>query len=467
MKNKIASFLRKNKLFPDTGELILGVSGGRDSMALLHVLSSLGYTLLVAHVNYGLRGAESDADQNFVETFCSQHQIACSILHASNELGNQEVRANLQALAREIRYRWFQDLLLERSAKGILTAHHLDDQAETITYHFVRGTGIKGLRGIAPQDDHIYRPMIYCSRADINEYIDLHKIPYIDDSSNKKMLYRRNYIRHHIIPEIVKLNPNFLENIRKQQMIYADLYLLAVSQSELFKQSIFQDDLGFYSLDLKEKVEMPGLLTHLWSIFEPFDFNFYQLEGLLAKLREGKSGVVFKSKFAILCLHGQKITWIESHKYETLKGSLFPFCPATLSQPNTVNSHGPYRIRILDPQTDVEGTREEIIHLPLNLLDETITLRTWRKGDRFKPLKLKGKEKLLSDLFQECRIDVLRRRCLPLIAKEKEILWVSHLGSKYFENNCDDPISLVLTIHKSNQQCSSENDDMHNPEIFI
>ena len=208
MQNKLLTFLREYDMVQPGDKVICAVSGGADSMALLwamHLLKDkLQIQLQAAHFNHNLRGEESDRDEDFVVSFCENHGIPCHVGRGIVEAGEK----GLEAAARTARYAFLQTL-----PGKIATAHTADDNAETLLLHLIRGTGLKGLGGIAPVRDNLIRPMLTVTRQDVLEFLEAEGIPWVNDSSNETDAFTRNRIRHHVMPLLKAENPSLLENL--------------------------------------------------------------------------------------------------------------------------------------------------------------------------------------------------------------------------------------------------------------
>ena len=208
MQNKLLTFLREYDMVQPGDKVICAVSGGADSMALLwamHLLKDkLQIQLQAAHFNHNLRGEESDRDEDFVVSFCENHGIPCHVGRGIVEAGEK----GLEAAARTARYAFLQTL-----PGKIATAHTADDNAETLLLHLIRGTGLKGLGGIAPVRDNLIRPMLTVTRQDVLEFLEAEQIPWVNDSSNETDAFTRNRIRHHVMPLLKAENPNLAQNL--------------------------------------------------------------------------------------------------------------------------------------------------------------------------------------------------------------------------------------------------------------
>lgn len=206
MMEKVLDFVNKNKLFEYGDKVILGVSGGADSVCMLHLLYSLKeqlkITLQVVHVNHGIRGTESDRDEAFVKEFCKELHIPCRIYHLDIPAMARERKVSEEEAGRQARYEIFENLSKEIGAEKIAVAHNLNDNSETVLFHLFRGSGLKGLTGIPVKRNKVVRPILCLSRTEIEEYLSCHHLSYCTDSTNNETDYSRNKLRLEVLPYI-------------------------------------------------------------------------------------------------------------------------------------------------------------------------------------------------------------------------------------------------------------------------
>ncbi|MCH1471073.1 MAG: tRNA lysidine(34) synthetase TilS, partial [Flavobacteriaceae bacterium] len=211
MKSRFQTHLHSHFPALSSQRILVAVSGGVDSMVLLDLLREYSDVVVVAHCNFQLRGQESAEDEQLVESYCKRHQLTCHIKRFDTKLPKQST----QMAARTLRYNWFEELCLSNDYDVVLTAHHADDNIETLLMNIIRGTGIEGLTGIPEQNGRILRPLLPFYKSEIIAYAQVHQIPWREDRSNKSNDYQRNAMRHHVIPELAKLHPKALENTIK------------------------------------------------------------------------------------------------------------------------------------------------------------------------------------------------------------------------------------------------------------
>lgn len=212
MISVIKQHIKQEFLQFNTSKLLLAVSGGIDSVVMTHVLHQLGYDIALAHVNFQLRGAESQADEDFVKSLAQQWNLPVFIQQVDTEDYAQKHKLSIQMAARDLRYQWFDSLLKKEHFDYLLTAHHLDDSLETFFINLNRKTGLDGLTGIPKVNGHIIRPLLPFSREEILQYASEHDLQWREDSSNATTKYERNKIRHLLFPVLEQINP-ILERI--------------------------------------------------------------------------------------------------------------------------------------------------------------------------------------------------------------------------------------------------------------
>ena len=215
MWSKVERYINKHKLLNPSELYIVALSGGADSVALLLLLKNAGFNVHAAHCNFRLRGAESDRDEVFCVELCHRLGVELHRVHFDTREYAELHKVSIEMSARELRYKWFEQLREDIGAAGICVAHHRDDSVETVILNMVRGTGVHGLVGIRPRNGYILRPLLCVSRDEIEGFLTSCGQKYITDSTNLEDEATRNKVRHHIIPELQQLNGKALENIQR------------------------------------------------------------------------------------------------------------------------------------------------------------------------------------------------------------------------------------------------------------
>ncbi|MCR6718930.1 MAG: tRNA lysidine(34) synthetase TilS [Chitinophagaceae bacterium] len=209
LHEQLKAFIKKENLFHTGDKLLLAVSGGLDSSVLTHLLHVAGYDIELMHVNFHLRGEESNRDEEFVRSLAKKYNVPLHNTRFNTQEFAEKEKLSTQVAARELRYQWFHEIrsqVIDRKA-WIVTAHHLDDNLETAFMNWVKGTGIHGLRGMLPSQNAIVRPLLFARRGKLEEYAKQHQLDWVEDSSNQEDNYTRNYLRHQVMPLLEK-NPS-------------------------------------------------------------------------------------------------------------------------------------------------------------------------------------------------------------------------------------------------------------------
>ena len=280
MIETINHFLEEHSIDKNAG-FIIAVSGGADSIALLHAFKYLNLKILALHCNFNLRGRESKMDEQFVKRFCDTYGIPHSVKKFDTLSHAKSKGISIEMAARELRYNWFEEVRQKKNMDYIVVGHHADDLAETIFINFCRGTGIKGLTGIRPINGRILRPLLDRSKNEIIDYITLNKLGYRVDSTNNTLDYVRNKIRHLIIPVCKDINPSFLKTVQENCQAMREveqIYLYGIKQ---LKQQIVSEENGEMLIHIQQTLDSPAPYTLLYEILKPYGFNTTQVKDIL------------------------------------------------------------------------------------------------------------------------------------------------------------------------------------------
>ena len=260
LEEKILDTIKKNDLIKNGDTIVVGVSGGPDSMALLNVLinlnnNNLSYKIIVAHVNHGIR-KEADEETKFVEEFCQKNNIQCFIKKENvNELAKQN-KIGTEEAGRNLRYSFFEEVAIKNNANKIATAHTANDNAETVLMNIIRGSGTSGLKGIEPKRDNKFiRPLIECTRAEIEKYCEEKNLNPKEDKTNKENIYTRNKIRNQLIPALEEFNPSIISSLNRMSEIAREENEYLNKQVEnAYKDMLISENINekLIELDLKK-----------------------------------------------------------------------------------------------------------------------------------------------------------------------------------------------------------------------
>lgn len=419
----IRQTVKRYSMLTGAERVVAGFSGGADSMALVHFLWKSGIPLLAAHVNHGLRGKDSDADEEFVRNFCKANKIPLHVKRVDVAAQAAAHGEGLEEAGRRVRYAFFQSIC--RSGDKIATAHTLSDQTETVLLHLTRGTGTKGLCGIPPVRDTIIRPLIGVTRAQVEEYCKHYSLPYVTDKSNFSREYARNRVRLDIIPALKEMNPSFEQAVeRMTQLLAEDETCLSELATQAVSESCMVD--GWQVAPLM-KLPPPILSRALRQIAQQVGLTLSQERTQAAmRMLQSKSGKIDAGRGYFFLRSGDRLRIVLPEKYEI--GWSIP-----LELPKTLTPTGREVIIRTLTRAEYENKATKIRNLLFhNALDyDTIKnnsiLRSRRPGDAFSP-QGRGVTKSLKKLMNEEKIQVFRRDGLLLLENNGQILWVESIG---------------------------------------
>ncbi len=437
----IEKFLEKYRIPKDAG-FILAVSGGADSISMLHAFKYMNLKILALHCNFSLRGKESDMDEQFVKRFCDNYGIAHSVRKFDTTNYAKKHGLSIEMAARELRYTWFHEMKAKKRMDYIVVAHHADDVAETVLINFCRGTGIKGLTGIKPINGDILRPLLDCSRNDILKYIEAHQLGFRTDSTNNSLDYMRNKIRHRIIPVMKEINPSLLatvsdtcEALKETEQIFS--YGIRALQEEIMD---CEDD--EILLHIGKTMASPAPYTLLYETLRPFGFNRIQIRDIL-NAHTATSGKQFITDNYVL--EKGRIYWRLYNNRKRQQQTIEIPTPGTYTIGNIQ-----FEVFRFPRTEDFEiPTTPDIACLDSDKIKFPLTVRNWQAGDYFCPIGMKRSKKKLSDFFTNQKFSTLQKQeCLLLLSGDK-IAWViGHRLDDRFKITSLTKELLIIKRHK-------------------
>jgi tRNA(Ile)-lysidine synthase len=439
---KLVRTVRQLGLFVPGHHLLVGVSGGPDSIALLsllhHLVRSWRLTLTAVHCNFGLRGEESDRDETFVHTFCRDRQLSL-VVHRPVMAKRQ--RSSVQSAAREERYAFMEQLAREVGADRIAVGHTANDQMETVLMWLLRGAGMTGLAGMPYVRGRIVRPLLAITRKEVLTYLDDEGRTYCHDSSNDKPLYHRNRIRKELLPVITRLAPAATRVLQRQSdLLREDEQYLEHMTSTLVRTLVSHDVGGVQRVDFRAFIELPVALQRrlIRSILRAYDeegraSSFHAVESVRRLFLKGRSGGQLSLKHTFVAMEQKSVRFspgvrknreqVTDSGHDTSEGLPLPV-PSTVYWAGTNQQ--------IQVQLTTRGAGEEVCGTPSQTLawfdadrfSEPLLVRAWQTGDRFCPYGMKGKSKKLQDFFTDKKITRRDRETIPLLVAPEGILWV-------------------------------------------
>lgn len=417
----------RHHLWEDGDRLLVGISGGPDSVALGHLAFRTGQLAGLVHVNYGLRGDESDLDEEFVRKLGHQWQVPVYIKHSSREEVTSQTGISLQMAAREIRYTWWETLLLEGRGNRLLTGHHADDQIETVLLHWLRGTGMTGWTGIPFRRGAICRPLLPFSRDHVMHYLEKHDLTFRQDKSNDTDKYLRNRLRHHVVPELKAIQPG-IAHIVQQQSEDARMALEAADHAvDYLADGILTKDGNHLMIRLSGLNHVSWASYALYRWLHPKGFNRSQIQTLLG-FADDAHGQIFQTaswegvvdRGVLICRPKPDLSRSIIHEEIWRMESTISCAPGTLRMEPTS----------LFTPSDLSD-RNRII-LDVDQLHFPLTLRSWQPGDRMQPHGLAGTKKIKKLLIDDKTSPFEKQEKLVLVhGQNQEILWlIGHRSSQ-------------------------------------
>jgi len=413
MWSKVERYIEKHKLLNSNDLYIIALSGGADSVALLLLLKNAHFNVHAAHCNFRLRGDESDRDEAFCVELCQRLGVELHRAHFDTREYAELHKVSIEMAARELRYKWFEQLRQDIGAAGICVAHHRDDSVETVLLNLVRGTGLRGLTGIQPRYGNILRPLLCVSRAEIEAFLAEKGQKYVTDSTNLEADVQRNIVRLEVLPLLRKLNPAVAENIQRtaENLVEAQ-QVLNVAIAKI-------DDSNILNLNDIEIYGSSEYLTFEW--LKKYGFNGNQVRQIL----EAETGKIISSMtgYDVLKDRGRLI----------VEPALEPFKPMRIPEEGTYVMGGS-DAEFVGKNTENKTLRvrkmpvyvskdPHIATLDATKVSFPLTVRRVEEGDWMQPYGMKGR-KLLSDLMTDLKMTVFeKRRQLVVVDSQGVIVW--------------------------------------------
>ncbi len=411
MIDNVKNIIFDNSLFSKNDKLILAISGGADSVCLMHILLSLGYKLELAHCNFNLRGIESNEDEEFVKKLSNVYKLKLHIQSFDTEKYSIQKSLSTQMAARELRYKWFKKLKIKQKAKYIILAHHNDDDIETYFINLLRGTGIKGLLGIPIKKDCFIRPLINFSRLDIERYISINNLEYRDDSSNSSLKYLRNKIRSKLLPLLYEINPNLKQTLLNEKKILKETFSIYHQQIEFLRKKIVSCRNEVIEIDKKELLKLTPINHYLFEFLSPYGFSDFDK---INKALRNQPGKQFFSETHQLLID-RNFLFIKQKKISFDKEILIPVEKKEITSP--------INLSFSTTKKNKYNTNSNYAYIDFDKLEFPLTLRKWEEGDKFIPLGMENFQKL-SDFFIDNKFSLYDKSDQWLLCSREDIIWI-------------------------------------------
>lgn len=418
VEKQVQEFIRNGKLIADNARVLVALSGGADSVALLRILVKLGYYCHAVHCNFHLRDAESNRDEIFAVELCHSLHIPYEVVHFNTKEYALEKHISIEMAARELRYREFERIRKAQGLDVIAVAHHQDDAVETLLLNLIRGAGVNGLTGMRTINGYVVRPLLCITREEVIDYLHQLKQPYVTDSTNLTDEYARNKVRLNLLPIMQQINPAVKDNILQAALHLADA-------ATLYNKVVEEE-----SSHIVEGKEEPNILISalldtdaprsiLFEILHPYGFNSAQVNNIFRSLSSEVGRIFHAEKYTVLRDRTHLLVRRKDATEEINNTSYLLPNEGALTLPDgttllvhRVNSDVNWQI----PKSN------NILCIDANRFTCPLTLRHPKDGDRFKPFGMKG-SKLLSDFYTDIKLPRTEKSQQWLLCHSDDILW--------------------------------------------
>lgn len=416
MLDRFREYIEKESICGFDDQILIAVSGGIDSVALLCLFEEAGYKIAIAHCNFHLRGVESDADASFVASLANEKSIRFYRKDFNTEEVARERGISIQMAARDLRYTWFEEVRNKEKYDLIATAHNLDDVLETFFINLSRGTGIRGLSGIPSKAGKVIRPLLFASREEIIDYAEKKGIRYREDSSNASEKYLRNKIRHKLLPLLEEQNPSFRRSLMETITKLSETEKIFSEEMDKLKNELMIFGKNQVLIPIENLDKLRSQKTVLYEILADYNFGPSTIEDICNSLG-GPPGKQFFSQSHRLVKDRKELILTplseeENRKYyiELEQGQIYD--PVNLEW--VIIEYSEKFDILKDPN---------IACLDLDMLNFPLILRHWQAGDYFQPFGMQDMKKM-SDFLIDEKVSLPDKENVWLLAMGQKIVWV-------------------------------------------
>ncbi len=416
--SRFVAFVGQHQLMSSSDKVLVALSGGADSVVLSHLMKKTGWPFALAHMNFQLRAKESDDDEAFVRKLAFQLGVEIFVQKVDTAQYAQTNQLSTQVAARDLRYTFFEELAQQHGFTKIAIAHHADDQAETFFINLQRRSGIRGLAGIPVRREKIIRPLLFATRQEIEDFANINKLVYRNDSSNSSDYYLRNRIRHHLLPALEEVMPGFMDAI--------SLVMSHLRETDVMIQQMISERQNLLFNKVGEEIRIPladlqsldPLHTWLHYLLADFGFNREVILSAAEVITNHESGrKFFSDKYKMVIDRSTLIIVPRQDQSISEEGLIWA---------ESQNLHSPLNLSI--QMMDRNEVSDLKVHpntalFDLDRLEFPLVLRKWKHGDRFQPFGMKG-SRLVSDFLIDAKVDVIEKERVYVLTSGEEIIWV-------------------------------------------
>ena len=416
MLQRFINYIKDNHLFNQADTVLVGVSGGIDSVVLLDLLDKAGFAVTIAHCNFRLRGAESDGDEHLVSDLAKKYDAPLFKTSFDTAQYAQENKISIEMAARDLRYQWFEMIRSTHHFDCIAVAHHRDDQLETFFLNLARGTGLTGLTGMRPVNGKIVRPLLFASRDEIELYRHENFLDFREDSSNQSLDYQRNKIRHTLLPVMETLNPSFREGLIRTMSYLEDVSKICDKAIHQAWERVALRKGKDFLISIAELKLLDPLPTYLFEFLKPFGFNSMVVSDIVSSL-DGTSGKQFISQTHRLVRDRESliVTPIlqENRKQFYLEEGMTELVFPVHLRISVAENKDKFKI----------STSRFVACIDRDCVQFPLLIRKWQQGDYFKPLGMSGFKKI-SDFFIDSKLSLPEKENIWILANGEQVIWI-------------------------------------------
>jgi tRNA(Ile)-lysidine synthase len=439
MFQKFKNHIHSNFSFLQDKKLLVATSGGLDSMVLVHLFQKLNLNFALAHCNFQLRNLESDADEEFVNSYAEQNKIPCFTTKFDTINYSETHKLSTQVAARNLRYNWFNDILIQENFDFIITAHHTDDVVETFLIHISRGTGLEGLTGIPSKNGNIIRPMLPFSRKEIENYASENQLQWRDDSSNASDKYVRNKIRHHIVPVFKEINDSFLQSfqntlvhLNQQQSLVEDAVLLVY-------EKVVSEENHQIKINISALLQYKNYKAYLYQWLHKYGFTAWNDVYDLVQSQTGKR------------IESENYILLKDRDYLLLSQKTTEDFEAVVIHSITESTNFPLNFSFCNI-SNISNQNKNIIFVEESKLQFPLIIRKWNEGDFFYPAGMQGKKKV-SKYFKDEKFTLFQKQQAFILESNNKIIWI--IGNRADERFKPENINQnIIQITYNNEENS-------------
>ena len=440
LERRVQDFIRKQQLFADEAKILVALSGGADSVALLRILLRMGYHCHAVHCNFHLRGEESNRDEQFVAELCNTLGVPCEVTHFDTTAYATEHKQSIEMAARELRYAEFERLRQAHGLDAIAVAHHQDDAVETLLLNLIRGAGINGLTGMKVKNGNIVRPLLCLTRDEVISYLDHLGQSYVTDSTNLTDAYARNKVRLNLLPLMQQINPAAKENIMQAALHLGEAGTIYNKVVEETKTRLVTPQAEGIDIDIAALLATEVPSAHLFEIVHPYGFNSAQVTDIFRSLTTEAGRIFETADYTLLRDRKQLMLRRKATLVADGIGYTLPLEDSLQLPDGTTLS-----VYTIEPDaTWSVPKRSDMLCLDLARISQPLTIRHPQQGDRFCPFGMKG-SKLLSDFYNDLKLPHTEKAKQWVLCHGEEIVWaVGQRSSEYYR--LEGKVERVLCI---------------------